>query len=60
MKNYIKPETKFVVLDAEDIMEPALEYVSVNDENGDDQQLSGKGMFQNDEMKIQHTSVWDK
>lgn len=61
MKNYIKPEAKFVVIDTDEVMDTGLDVVSVNDEDGADEQLAGKGMFEkSDEIVVNHTSVWDK
>lgn len=61
MKNYIKPEAKFVVIDTDDVMDPGLEVISENDEVSEDEQLAGKGMFENsDEIVVSHVSVWDK
>ena len=61
MKNYIKPEAKFVVIDTDDVMDPGLEVISENDEVSEDEQLAGKGMFENsDEIVVNHVSVWDK
>ena len=61
MKNYIKPEAKFVVIDTDEVMDTGLDVISVNDEDGADEQLVGKAMFENtDEIVVNHTSVWDK
>ena len=61
MKNYIKPEAKFVVIDTDEVMDTGLDVISVNDEDGADEQLVGKGMFENtDGIVVNHTSVWDK
>ncbi len=60
MKKYIQPEIKYVMIDTDDVMENGLDIVSVNDEYNEEEQLVGKGMFQDEEMKIEHTSVWDK
>ena len=48
------------MIDTDDVMENGLDIVSVNDEYNEEEQLVGKGMFQDEEMKIEHTSVWDK
>lgn len=61
MKNYIKPEAKFVVIDTDDVMDPGLDTISVNDEEGQEEQLAGKGMFEkSDEIVVNHVNVWDK
>ena len=47
-----------VIKDATDLDS---DVVSVNDEDGADEQLAGKGMFEkSDEIVVNHTSVWDK